>query len=277
VRVDNISYAGFFILSLALHLALLPLAWRKPFATGPAFEPISVSFLPAVKPAQPEKTVPAPRPSSPRRESAKVKALKRSPLVEKNPVPVPPQLDIQNLPLPPQLASRAEPPPPAAVEAQPQTKQTSEPSAARREEAPVSQSNKPPEQSITRNELLPGTRDLVANRRAIPLDTSDAKYAPYTRHVKQWIESRWEYPDLAKQYGLQGRVVVEFTILQNGQVELLALTHSSGSKLLDEEAVRAIRAAMPFRPFPRSIQETSLRIIAGFVYSDQRLSVSGRP
>ena len=68
--------------------------------------------------------------------------------------------------------------------------------------------------------------------------------------------------------------MVEFTILQNGHVEFLALVRSSGSKLLDDEAVRAIKAAVPFRPFPRTIQESSLRIIAGFIYSDQRLRVS---
>jgi protein TonB len=133
------------------------------------------------------------------------------------------------------------------------------------------------EKPITKSDLLPGRRDLLPSQRPIPLNTSDVRYAPYTQHVKQWIESRWEYPDLAKHYGLQGRVVVEFTILQNGQIEFLALVRSSGSKLLDEEAVRAIRAAVPFRPFPRSIQQTSLRIIAGFVYSDQRLLVSGNP
>ncbi len=135
--------------------------------------------------------------------------------------------------------------------------------------------NDAPERTISKRDLLPEKRDLVANHRAIPLNTSDVRYASYTQMVRQWIESRWQYPDLAKHYGLQGRVVVEFTIRQNGHVEFLELVRSSGSKLLDDEAVRAIKAAVPFRPFPRTIQESSLRIIAGFIYSDQRLRVSG--
>ncbi|MGH7927360.1 MAG: energy transducer TonB, partial [Candidatus Binatia bacterium] len=130
------------------------------------------------------------------------------------------------------------------------------------------------EKPITKANLLPQRRELVASHRAIPLNTLDVRYAPYTQTVKQWIEARWEYPDLAKHYGLQGRVVVEFTILQDGHIELLALVRSSGSKLLDEEAVRAIKAAVPFKPFPRSIRESSLRIIAGFIYSDQRLRMT---
>jgi protein TonB len=278
VRVDNISYAGFFTLSLALHLALIPLGWRKPFATNPAFEPISVSFLPAAKPAQPEKIVKAP-PALPqrRREPAKTKPRKRTPIVEKNPAPARPALEIRDLPLPPQLASRSEIASPTAVEAQPQSNQAIATRGSQQGDGAIFKNDKRGEKPITRSDLLPRRHDLESNRSVIPLNTSDTRYAPYTKHVKQWIESRWEYPDLAKQYGLQGRVVVEFTILQNGQIEFLALVRSSGSKLLDEEAVRAIKAAVPFRPFPPSIRETSLRIVAGFVYSDERLLVSGTP
>jgi protein TonB len=163
---------------------------------------------------------------------------------------------------------------PLTVEAPPEINQTSAPRGPEQGEASIFK-NDAVEKPFTKADLLPGRRDLITNHRAIPLNTSDVRYAPYTQTVKQWIESRWEYPDLAKHYGLQGRVVVEFTILQNGHIELLSLVRSSGSKLLDEEAVRAIKAAVPFKPFPRSIQESSLRIIAGFVYSDQRLRVSG--
>jgi len=161
---------------------------------------------------------------------------------------------------------------PKAAEAPP-VRQASATSAPAQSEAAIFE-DRLREKPVTKDNLLPGTRELVANSRAIPLNTSDVRYAPYTQTVKQWIEARWEYPDLAKHYRLQGRVVVEFTILKNGQIELLALVRSSGSKLLDEEALRAIKAAVPFKPFPRSIRESSLRIIAGFIYSDQRLRMT---
>ncbi len=162
---------------------------------------------------------------------------------------------------------------PGSLEPQPQIDQASATRGPAPDEAAIFR-NDALEKPVTKGDLLPGRRDLIGNPRAIPLNTADVRYASYTQTVKQWIESRWEYPDLAKQYGLQGRVVVEFTILQNGHIEFLTLVRSSGSKLLDEEAVRAIKAAVPFRPFPRSIQESSLRIIAGFIYSDQRLRVT---
>jgi periplasmic protein TonB len=267
-------------LSLALHLALLSLLWRKPSSTAPVFESISVSFLQNAKPAEPQKTRTTPPLTTQRRgEPQRAKQPKAAPVVRKKPPPpsMPqsqPQavepLPLPDLPLPTEQTERqpvpVEPQPPALDQA-----------LASRGPAPGEASmfrNDAPEKPITKGDLLPGRRDLIGNRRAIPLNTSDVRYASYTQTVKQWIESRWEYPDLAKQYGLQGRVVVEFTIRQNGHIEFLSLVRSSGSKLLDEEAVRAIKAAVPFKPFPRSIQENSLRIIAGFIYSDQRLRVS---
>jgi protein TonB len=281
VRLDNVNYPCFFSLSLALHLALVPLLWRQPFSSVSIFEPVAVSLLPEPiaidrvdgKPAAP------PAPAQPRRraEAARAKALKRAPVPGRTPAPPQPRVIDPPLP-PPEPATHAELAPPSIPEALPQPEQAS---ATRgfspQGEVAILKNDQQREKPITKSDLLPGRRDLLPSQRPIPLNTSDVRYAPYTQHVKQWIESRWEYPDLAKHYGLQGRVVVEFTILQNGQIEFLALVRSSGSKLLDEEAVRAIRAAVPFRPFPRSIQQTSLRIIAGFVYSDQRLLVSGNP
>jgi periplasmic protein TonB len=276
VRLENISYPYFLVLSLVLHLTVVPLLWRKPFAPAPVFDPISVSFLPEAKPVEAQKTQTAPPLAAQRRgELARAKQLKRPPAVEKKPVSPAPQSQSQSasMPVPPELPLRMEPTAqPVPVEPQLQTDQASATRGAALEEASIFR-NDAAERPIAKGDLLPGRRDLIGNHRAIPLNTSDARYAPYTQMVKQWIEARWEYPDLAKHYGLQGRVVVEFTILQNGHIEFLSLVRSSGSKLLDEEAVRAIKAAVPFKPFPRSIQESSLRIIAGFIYSDQRLRV----
>jgi protein TonB len=277
VRIGNISYPYFFSVSLALHLALVPLVGRKPFSASPAFDPIAVSFLPEVKPIEREKKLTAP-PLRPQRRLGRSQArqLKPAAPLEKRLAPPAPQPAPRKVELPPpaEPTQRADPTVrPAAVEPPEAIEQASATPAPVPGEAAIFKDNKP-ERPITKSDLLPRRRDLIANHRAIPLNTADVRYAPYTQSVKQWIEARWEYPDLAKHYGLQGRVVVEFTILQNGYIEFVALVRSSGSKLLDEEAVRAIKAAVPFKPFPRSIQEPSLRIIAGFIYSDQRLRMT---
>lgn len=281
VRFENISYPCF-LLSLTVHLALVPVLWRKPFAANPAFEPIAVSFLPAAKPIEQEKTLTArPLPSRRQRQPAQAKQLKRAPVVEKKPVPPSPQPDIRDLPLPPQLAARTEPPPviqerPAIVEARPRNDQASVKRGPAQGEASIfrkDSSAKP----AGREQLLPGIRDLMSYNRPIPLNTQDPILSPYTKKIESWIEAQWEYPDLAKHYGLQGKVTVEFTVLQNGHIDLLSVARSSGSNLLDDEAVRAIKAAAPFPPIPRSIAANRLRIIAGFTYLNNHIAFTNNP
>ena len=281
VRFENISYPCFF-LSLTVHLALVPLLWRKPFAANPAFEPISVSFLPAAKPIEQEKTLTArPLPSRRQRQPAQAKQLKGAPVVEKKPVPPSPQPDIRDLPLPPQLAARTEPTPviqerPAIVEARPRNDQASVKPGPAQGEASIFRKDSPAKPD-GREQLLPGIRDLTSYNRPIPLNTQDPILAPYTKRIESRIEAQWEYPDLAKHYGLQGKVTVEFTVLQNGHIDLLSVVRSSGSNLLDDEAVRAIKVAAPFPPIPRSITANRLRIIAGFTYLNNRLAFTNNP
>ena len=281
VRFENISYPCFF-LSLTVHLALVPLLWRKPFAANPAFEPISVSFLPGAKPIEQEKTITArPLPSRRQRQPAQAKQLKGAPAVEKKPLPPSLQPDIRDLPLPPQLAARTEPAPiiqerPAIVEAPPRNDQASVKPGPAPGEASIFRKDGPAKPD-GREQLLPGIRGLTSYNRPIPLNTQDPILAPYTKRIESRIEAQWEYPDLAKHYGLQGKVTVEFTVLQNGHIDLLSVVRSSGSNLLDDEAVRAIKVAAPFPPIPRSITANRLRIIAGFTYVNNRLAFTNNP
>jgi len=88
--------------------------------------------------------------------------------------------------------------------------------------------------------------------------------------VERIIDANWQYPELAIQYGLQGTVVIEFMILENGRVEDLRLVRSSGSRLLDEEVLRAIQASSPFRRLPSWIEPKRLWILATMEYRDGR-------
>jgi hypothetical protein len=90
-------------------------------------------------------------------------------------------------------------------------------------------------------ELLPSATWSSSSARAdmpISLNTNDPVYVTYFTKVKQLIESQWEYPEIALRYGLQGRLALQFMIGGNGQLEQLRLIRSSGSQVLDEEAVR---------------------------------------
>lgn len=56
-----------------------------------------------------------------------------------------------------------------------------------------------------------------------------------------------DYPDLAQQEHVEGKVTVRVTIGPDGSVENVALVESSGSKLLDDAALQAARSST-FRP-----------------------------
>lgn len=127
----------------------------------------------------------------------------------------------------------------------------------------------------TLKELLPSATYSSADGRsggAVSLNTRDPIYVSYFVKIKQNIEQQWEYPEVALRYGLQGRVSLEFTIGGGGQLEQLRMIRSSGSQVLDEEALRAIKAAAPFPPIPSWIKPVPLSISASMEYHDNRLN-----
>jgi len=123
-------------------------------------------------------------------------------------------------------------------------------------------------------ELLPPPSWSSGSRDAGPvsLNTRDPIYVSYFNKIKHSIELQWEYPEVALRYGLQGRLSLEFAIASNGQLERLRILRSSGSQVLDEEALRAIKAASPFPPLPPWIRSNPLSISAFMEYHDNRLN-----
>lgn len=127
----------------------------------------------------------------------------------------------------------------------------------------------------TWKELLPSPGSLAEHKERrggpISLESKDPQYISYFTSIKRSIDSNWTYPELAKQYGLQGKLLVEFQISENGELEGLRLIRSSGSELLDTEALRAIKAAAPFPPIPRWIEQRPLPLTATMIYNDARV------
>lgn len=128
----------------------------------------------------------------------------------------------------------------------------------------------------TLKELLPPVTPSLGERATtkegpVRLDTQDPKYVSYTTSIKRAIELVWEYPEPALRHGLQGKLVLEFTILGDGQLAGTRLVRSSGYSILDHEAVRAVQAASPFHPIPPWIGKSRLDVVASFEYHDNRL------
>lgn len=101
----------------------------------------------------------------------------------------------------------------------------------------------------------------------ISLDTKESKYASYFARIKHQIERVWIYPEGAARRGIDGQVTLRFRISKNGNLLDVRLVDVSGSDLLDLAAVKAVKGAAPYYPFPVTIDRASLSILATFIYS----------
>jgi protein TonB len=102
--------------------------------------------------------------------------------------------------------------------------------------------------------------------RLTPLNAPEVQYISYFASIKRKIELVWQYPYEAAAAGIQGELTLDFVIARSGTVNSIELVRSSGSKILDDEAIRSIRKAAPFDPIPAQYKIPSLQIRGRFVY-----------
>jgi periplasmic protein TonB len=259
----NNPLARFFAVSLAIHLLLLVL-WPKPSRWRIDQKPIAVSLLP-----QSDRNESKQRDNVSKRSAVPKQALVRSGEAATRPSRAPAQVakknspSIQDTPVVPR-----EPPAPK------------EPN---REELRPTLRERIPDNATVVERPLPSVKELLppvgwsANPRTrgaegpIDWDTKNPQYVTYFNAIKRAIETVWQYPELALKYGLQGKLTLEFSILGDGNLEAAKIVRSSGSNLLDEEALRAVKAAAPFGPIPPWIGRNRIEILASFEYLDNRL------
>lgn len=102
---------------------------------------------------------------------------------------------------------------------------------------------------------------------SITFDTSDYRYAGYMRRLKEKIESIWIYPPEALARGLYGDLKIRFTIMKNGKLGAVELVRTSGYKMLDDAAIKALKDGEPYWPVPEEWGMESYTILGHFVYS----------
>ncbi len=101
----------------------------------------------------------------------------------------------------------------------------------------------------------------LPKRKAISASTKEYKYASYLDAWRRKVEriGNLNYPDQAKRQKLYGNLILHVAVRKDGSVEQIRVLHSSGHKLLDDAAIRIVRLAAPYSPFPQEIrQETDI-------------------
>jgi protein TonB len=112
-------------------------------------------------------------------------------------------------------------------------------------------------------------------RRFIGARTKEFRFARYVEDWRSKIERVGElnYPQAARDQKVYGSLVVTVSIKANGALEKIEINRPSGWKILDEAALRIVKLAAPFAPFPADIaRDTDILSITRtwtFTRSDQ--------
>ena len=90
----------------------------------------------------------------------------------------------------------------------------------------------------------------------ISASTQEFKYAAYMDTWRNKVEriGRLNYPEAAKKRKIYGSLLLDVAINADGSVDDISLRRSSGSKILDDAAIRIVKLAAPFAPLPKNIR-----------------------
>jgi periplasmic protein TonB len=78
--------------------------------------------------------------------------------------------------------------------------------------------------------------------------------AAWQKVVVRQLERYRHYPDAADRRGIRGNLVVRFRLDESGQVIASEITESSGSPILDKEALDLLKRASPFPAPPPGVE-----------------------
>ena len=77
--------------------------------------------------------------------------------------------------------------------------------------------------------------------------TEEEKFMCFNQGIMKHIGENFEFPELARKMGIQGKVYVNFVIEKNGKVSSVTMARGV-DKLIDDEAMRVIRMLPTFVP-----------------------------
>lgn len=97
-------------------------------------------------------------------------------------------------------------------------------------------------------------------------------YGYYLNNMDQRVVSHWNVP-----YYSQNKLAVAlFSVKDDGSVYDLHIVKSSEDKKFDNEAIKAIRASIPFDSFPRASEKDSIKVQFVFSYDAMKIYKTGK-
>lgn len=194
------------------------------------------------------------------------------------------------------------------AEVQPEPPSQVEP--VRQQERPVVQAEAPSERQVAEpdttepepEEPMPVAEKKSLMERSLEIASLEARFdqqkrayakkprvmrvtaASTLRSTNAWYVQNWvskvtrvgniNYPSEARRAGIYGNLRMLVALKKDGTIKELSILESSGSSVLDDAAIRIVRMAAPFAPFPDDMREDvdELEIIRTWVFERRGLT-----
>jgi protein TonB len=123
------------------------------------------------------------------------------------------------------------------------------------------------------------TRSLADRPRVRRLTAASAKQSADAAYLLDWrrrletVGNKY-YPQASVRYGIYGDLRLLVVIRHDGSLEDIRVLSSSGYAVLDEAAIKIVRMAAPYSPFPPELRATTdkLEIVRTWHFRENQLS-----
>jgi protein TonB len=88
----------------------------------------------------------------------------------------------------------------------------------------------------------------------------------YLALIRSLLEKNKEYPALARRAGIEGTVLVRFSLDRKGMIRQADISGTSGKSLLDQAAMRFVKSAARFPPLPESVKGNGMTLEVPIIY-----------
>lgn len=103
--------------------------------------------------------------------------------------------------------------------------------------------------------------EKMPKRKFIGARTQEYRYAQYVEDWRAKVEriGNMNYPEIARTKKIYGNLTLTVSIRSDGSVESIEVSRPSGQRILDASAIRIVKLAAPYPPFPPDIaKETDI-------------------
>lgn len=104
------------------------------------------------------------------------------------------------------------------------------------------------------------------------LNTNDVLFGSFLRRFETAVYGVWRYPREAAMNGTEGVTPVKIVFNKDGTINFAKtrILDTSGSRVLDDEVLRTLKAIGPIGSFPKDYQKDEFNLIAFFQYGHAR-------